>query len=193
MFKHYDIKDYTMYMEVEIMPPSVVASERKQFNSTKRELKQTIYKYYYYKGFFNDKSITESDLKYIQKGCSPIVRANGKETQKFSIHHIKPLNCGGTTHPDNLIPLPKCFHQFVHDKIITPQIEGLKIGEKKVLVGIPDFSKITLEMMNDSGFRIQYFKWLVDEYKIMPKEVKDKTKSNETFNLWYKNKFNNGK
>ena len=53
--------------------------------------------------------------------------------------------------------------------------------------------EITLEMMNDSGFRIQYFKWLVDEYKIMPKEVKEKTKSNETFNLWYKNKFNNGK
>lgn len=191
MFKKYDFKSLTTTMDIEIIAPEDSKRERNRYDD-KRDLKSAIYKYYYYNGYFNCDDLTNQDIEFIKKGFSPIRKTeNGREYKMFTIHHIQPLNCGGKTLSDNLIPLPKNFHMFIHEKIIDPQIQGLQVGDKKTLVGIPDFSKITLDMMMDSSFRIQYHKFIVDEFRILPIAFASKWKNNDSkvYGVWYKNNF----
>ena len=191
MFKKYDFKSLTTTMDIEIIDPKESQKERNRYDD-KRDLKSTIYKYYYYSDFFECEQLSARDMEFIKKGFSPITKdENGKETKLFTVHHIQPLNCGGKTLPSNLIPLPRKFHSFIHEKIIDPQIQGMQVGDRKTIIGVPDFSKITLDMMMDSSFRIQYHKFIVDEYRLLPIAVASKSKrdNGQFFGNWYKSHF----
>ena len=193
MFQRYNIRDYVTTMTIQKANPEYCRTERKRFGAFRNELKSTVIKSYFFDGYFNDANLTEEDFEYIISGHSPIRQnSNGDEYLMFTIHHIKPLNCGGETRPSNLIPLPRTFHKFLHEKVFNPQLAKLNYGETAVLVGVPDFSKITIQMMNDPAFRIQYFKYMVDEHKIFPAKIirhKNKQARAESFNQWYKKTF----
>ena len=99
-------------------------------NWTYDELKSTVIKSHFFDGFFDAAGLSEEDLNYIVNGHSPVrVNSNGDEYMLYTIHHIKPLNCGGETRPSNLIPLPRAFHTFIHEKVFDPQLAKLKCGE----------------------------------------------------------------
>ena len=189
---HYDIRDYTTLMEVEKAPSNYSLKERKRFSTHKHELKSTIFKYYFFEGFFNGVGLSSTELDCISKGYSPIRRFHHKDERRiFTIHHIQPLTCCGETKPSNLIPLPRTFHDFLHKRIIDPQIMGLEPGERKVLVGMPDFSKITLKMLMDPAFQLQYHKFIVDEYRMMPGELRKASRESDRqlFAQWYEKTF----
>ena len=193
MFRKYNIKDYVTTMKVERHDGEYCRAERKRYGTYRHELKSTVIKSYFFEGFFNNAGLSDEDMKYIIAGQSPVRRGGrGEERLLFTIHHIKPLNCGGETKPSNLIPLPRNFHKFIHEKIFDPQMADIPYGASKELVGVPDFSKITLEMMLDPAFRIQYHKYMVDVYKIIPPRLKHhkskKTRAN-AFNQWYQHNF----
>lgn len=192
MYKKYDIDSLTTSIDIEMVSSEESTRERNRFRSHRRDLKSALYKYYFYDGFFDSPSITSKDREFIQNGFSPIrTRADGSEYTVFTVHHIQPLICGGKTLPRNLIPLPRGFHDFIHEKLIDPQIHKLKVGDKHTLVGLPDFSKVTLDMMCDIGFRMQLHKHLVDKFRILPISFvsKWKGKDSKMFNEWYKNNF----
>lgn len=192
MFQRYNIRDFTTLMEIEKKSSQYTSFERKRYGEFRHELKSTIFKHAYFNGYFNDVGLSEEDMNLIIGGYSPIrVSPTGEETTLFTIHHIKPLICGGETISSNLIPLPKNFHNFLHERVIDPQIKDLKVGDQKVLVAIPDFSKISLSMMMDPGFRIQYHKFLVDEYHMLPEEFNKNGRKNDRQFIanWYLNNF----
>jgi len=192
MFQRYNIRDLTTLMEIEKKSAQYTSQERKRFGNFRHELKSTIIKHAYFDGYFDNIGLSEEDMTYIVRGYSPIrISANGEEKRLFTIHHIKPLNCGGETISSNLIPLPRNFHDFLHERIIDPQIKNMKIGDKKVLVAIPDFSKISLSMMMDPGFRIQYHKFIVDEYHMLPEEFNKNGRKNDRQFIanWYLSNF----
>jgi hypothetical protein len=188
MFQRYNIRDLATLMEVEKAPPTYVASERKKFGSYRHELKSTVIKGAYFDGFFDSVSLSETDLKYILSGYSPIsVTPTGEERKVYTIHHIKPLNCMGETKTSNLIPLPRKFHDFLHEIVIDPQLRGMNVGDKRVLVAMPDFSKINLQMMQDPSFRVQYHKYLVDTYHMLPRsfDKHGRKKDQQQIARWY--------
>ena len=190
MYKRYNIQNLVTSMEIEKTSPEYCRIERKRFGNFRHDLKSTVIKSYFFDGFFDTSGLSEEDMSYIMNGYSPIrTSPTGVEYTTFTIHHKKPLVCGGETRPSNLIPLPKNFHDFLHDKVFDPQIEGLKIGDKKVIQGVPDFSKITLPMMLDSGFIIQYHKYMFDTHHIMPRGI-PKSDSQQLAH-WYRKKFGN--
>lgn len=192
MFQRYNIRDYTTLMEIEKSEPQYSASERKKFGTHKHELKSTVFKYYFFEGFFDNVGLSDMDMQYVSHGYSPVrISPSGEETRLFTVHHIKPLTCLGETKPSNLIPLPRGFHNFIHRRIIDPQISGMAPGDKKVLVAMPDFSKITLDMMMDSGFQLQYHKYVVDQYKMFPSEFNKHgmIKNPQFISNWYLNTF----
>lgn len=189
----YNISDYITTMDIVKTSPDYGHTERNRFKEEKHDLKCTVYKWRYYEGYFDNCGLSEEDFKYIKKGYSPVrISENGSETVLFTIHHIKPLSCGGETRPSNLIPLPRSFHDFIHEKIIDRQINHLQIGDTTTIIGLPDFSKITLPMMMDSGFKIQYYKYLVDKFRMIP-PVLINSHTNEirkkAFAEWYKRNF----
>ena len=197
MFQKYNIGSLVTEMFIERTSPEYCRIERKRFGSFRHELKSTVIKSHFFDGYFDKARLSDTDLAYIVQGYSPVrTGSSGKEHQMFTIHHIKPLVCGGETKPSNLIPIPRSFHDFLHEKIFDPQMAGLDIGSKKTLVCVPDFSKITLEMMMDPSFRIQYHKYAVDVCGIIPhKIIKSKHKNirKASFNNWYQNNFGNMK
>ena len=149
-------------------------------------------KMYFYDGFFDNANLSPQEIATIIGGYSPVrKKQNGEEITIFTIHHKKPLICSGETITSNLIPLPRNFHDFLHEKVIDPQLKHIKVGEKGVLVAMPDFSKITLPMMMDSGFVLQYHKFIVDEYHMLPEEFKTGKKKNDKQFIanWYLSTF----
>ena len=60
-------------MDIEIIDPKESQRERHRYPD-KRDLKSTIYKYYYYNEFFDCASLTERDMEFIKKGFSNIFR-----------------------------------------------------------------------------------------------------------------------
>lgn len=189
MFQRYNIEDYITKMDVQMMDTSYCRHERKRFPQLRSELKSTIYRYYFFNGYFDGINLSDYDLKAILGGCSP-VRGKGKnESLLFTVHHIQPLICGGETVPSNLIPIPQRFHDFIHKAIFEPQTDGMQLGDQKTIIGVPDFSKITLPMMMDSSFIIQYHKHLVDNYGIIPIPLKIGKERNVSFTHWYQHNF----
>lgn len=192
MFQRYNIRDFTTLMEIEKHSAQYTLQERKRFGNFRHELKSTIFKHAFFDGYFDNAGLTEEDMTYIVGGYSPVrTTKDGEEKRLFTIHHIKPLNCGGETISSNLIPLPRGFHDFLHERVIDPQLKGLKTGDKKVLVAMPDFTKITLPMMMDPGFRIQYHKFIVDEYHMLPQEFNKNGRKNDRQFIanWYLSSF----
>ena len=192
MYQRYNIRDLTTLMEIERAPLDYSGKERKRFGNFRHELKSTVIKSYFFDGYFDDAGLSQEDMTYIINGYSPVrISPTGEEKRTFTIHHIKPLVCSGETRPSNLIPLPRRFHDFLHEKVIDPQLAGLDVGEKKVLVAMPDFSKITLRMMMDRGFQIQYHKYIVDQYHMLPAEFKKRSKRNDQQQIsnWYQKNF----
>ena len=195
MFQRYNIRDYVTSMTIQKTNPEYCKIERKRFGNFRHELKSTVIKSHFFDGYFDGAGLSEEDYNYIVNGHSPVrMGSNGNEYMLFTIHHIKPLNCGGETRPSNLIPLPRTFHTFIHEKVFDPQLAKIKVGETAEIVGVPDFSKISLNMMNDPSFRIQYHKFMVDEYKVYPIRLmhhKTKRARADSFNQWYQKTFEN--
>lgn len=193
--KKYLISDYVTTMDVIKTSAEYNQRERNRFKENKHDLKSTVFKYYFYEGYFDNAGLSKEDLRFIGAGFSPIkATPMGVEYTVFTVHHIKPLSCSGETLPSNLIPLPRKFHEFIHEKIIDPQIKNLKTGETTTIIGVPDFSKLPLETMMDTDFRIQYYKYLVDTYRMIPPHLINKH-TNEIrkrlFAEWYSRNFGN--
>lgn len=192
MSQEIDFRNLVYSERITLVTPDEVRQERKRYSQHKLELKSLIYKYYYYSDYFSDVPLTFRDRKMLSEGFSPIdIDENSNEFFRYSIHHITPLNCGGKTVAKNLIPLPKKFHDFVHDMIITPQIDGLQYGDSKVLYGLPNFNKITLSQMQDNRFIKLFHQYVVDRYKIFPVSVSRVTRRNPkvTPEVWYRRRF----
>ena len=187
-----DFKNITYSQTVSIISPEDVRQERIKYNKDKIQLKKALYKTYYHNNYFNGTNLTLKDRILLMSGFSPIyMDSKNRECFRYTIHHIVPISCGGQTVLDNLIPLPRKFHDFIHSKIIDPQIFGSKTGDKIEIKGLPDFSKITLEQMQDENFIRDYQKFLVDCYDIIPVQFKKMKKSDRTelLNCWYKTMF----
>lgn len=187
-----DFRDITYSKAIEIVSPDVVLEERKKYNRDKIKLKRIIFQYYYHGRYFEGTELSLKDRKLLMSGYSPIdIDEHNHEVFRYSIHHIIPLNCNGKTESMNLIPLPNRFHDFIHEKIITPQIYGYNVGDKLELYGLPDFSKISLQQMQDEDFIRNYHKFIVDYYGIIPVSLlKIKKKSRkDKFQQWYRRMF----
>ena len=191
----YNIADYVMPMDIVKTNSERNKSERNRYKDDKHALKECIYKWLYYDGYFDGCGFSEEDMKFFKNGFSPIrINAKGNEVTLFTVHHIKPLICGGETRPSNLLPLPRSFHTFIHEKIVNPQLDFLEEGDEATIVAMPDFSKITLPMAMDVGFRIQYHKFLVDKYRLIPHHLIDPKTcelKERAYREWYNNQFKN--
>lgn len=187
-----DFRNLTYSQGIQIVSPYVVHQERKRYNRDKLNLKRIVYQYYYHSDYFKNIPLSLSDRRLLMSGFSPIdIDENNHEFFRYSIHHIIPLNCGGTTESKNLIPLPRRFHDFVHSCIIDPQIYNMKVGETTTLQGLPDFFKITLEQMQDETFIRDYHKFIIDYCEVMPiqfRKIKKKERKDK-FNSWYRKRF----
>lgn len=187
----YNMKELTMDMDVVIVSPQEAKRERfAAIGISKAQFKNAIFKYYYLNDFFNSPSLRVCDLALLERGISPM-RTNklGQEETIFTIHHIVPVHCGGKTVTSNLVPLPREFHNFIHRYILDEQVKDVKIGTKMTIHGAPNFSKITLTMMEDPTFRLEYQKFLVDEYGIYPPRILKIHRSRFDRKKWYNEYF----
>lgn len=187
----YNIKDYVTDMEVIIVTPTEAKRERfATIGISKAQFKNTIFKYYYLNDFFQSPTLRATDLAMLERGVSPMrINNKGFEETIFTIHHIVPVHCGGKTVTSNLVPLPRDFHNFIHRYILDPQVKDLSVGDNVILRGVPDFSKITLMMMEDKTFMLSYQKYMIDRYNIYPPKVKKIHRSRYDLKQWYNNKF----
>lgn len=187
----YNMKRLVQNMEVTIVSPKEAHKERFSYiGISKAEFKNTVIRYYYLNDFFRSPNLRVSDLALLEKGLSPRqLNSKGEFETMFTIHHIIPVNCGGKTITSNLVPLPRNFHNFIHKYVLDPQIQNLKPGTRVILKGTPDFTKITLEMMEDPVFQLSYQKFLIDEYGIYPNRIKKIHRSRYDRKMWYKKYF----
>lgn len=187
----YNMKELTMDMDVVIVSPQEAKRERfATIGISKAQFKNAIFKYYYLNDFFQSSSLRVCDLALLERGISPM-RTNkiGQEETIFTIHHIVPVHCGGKTITSNLVPLPREFHNFIHRYVLDEQVRDVKVGTQMTIKGAPNFSKITLEMMEDPIFKMEYQKFLVDEYKIYPPRVLKIHRSRYDRKKWYNQYF----
>lgn len=187
----YNMKELTMDMDVVIVSPQEARQERFGcIGISKAQFKNTIFKYYYLNDFFNSPSLRVTDMSLLEKGISPIrVNSNGQQETIFTIHHIIPVHCGGKTITSNMVPLPREFHNFIHRYILDPQVKDLKIGTKLKIVGAPNFNKITLQMMEDPIFKLEYQKYMIDVYGIYPPRITKIHRSIYDRKQWYREYF----
>lgn len=76
--------------------------------------------------------ITLKQIKGMKHGYTP----NG-----FNTHHIVPIHGGGTNDFSNLVLIRRVpYHDDLHNKVINPQIRGIKEGES-VMIKIPKTDK----------------------------------------------------
>lgn len=181
---------YMTSMEITITNPELAKRERKHFYESNRiDFKKEIIKKYYQNGFFDCILLTRHDKMMLERGLIPF-RENilTKAEPLFSIHHIKPISCGGKNTIDNTIPLPQYFHSFIHKNIIDPQIKDLKIGDKKRIRGLPNFELITLDLMFDENFLSKYSDILCNKLRIQPKKIQRHLSISDYFENWKKYK-----
>lgn len=158
----YDISKYVYTTELRKEVGDNVRDARMKYIDHRREIKKILINEYKLNGYFDCLNLSDDNKKLLDNGYSPVFKdLNGDEHFLFNVHHIIPLSFGGKPCvPSNLIPIPIKFHQFIHAKVIDPQTQHLHSRQKRKVVGMPDFSKITLEMMLDDDFISDYEKYM---------------------------------
>ncbi len=188
---NYKIKDYVVDMDVKIVSPEEAKKERYvDVGVSKAEFKSAVIRYYYLSNFFDGATMSLNDMVLLENGISPrMEKENGNTESVYTLHHILPVSCGGKTVANNLVPLPRDFHTFIHRYILDPQIKNLNVGDEKVVRGTPNFNKLNMGMIQDQLFKLAYLKFLVDEYKLYPSHVKRICRSRFDKKEWYNRKF----
>lgn len=158
----YDISKFVYTTELTKEVGDKVRDARLRYTEARREIKKILFSEYRRQGYFSCLKLSEDNQKLLDNGFSPTyIDIEGNERQMFNVHHIIPLSFGGKPcTPSNLIPIPIKFHQFVHSKVIDPQTQHIHSTQKRRVIGMPDFKKITLEMMMDNEFINDYEKYM---------------------------------
>lgn len=140
-----------------IKSPKDVAHIRKQLGRIKYSLKRKAIQSHWEYGYFDNIPLTREHYNSLGEGVSPSYKKN----KMFTVHHIKPLSCDGRNNLNNLVPLPRTFHKFVHENIITPQIKNTPIGQEVIVKHLPNFDLIPLELLMNPNFINQYSNFLI--------------------------------
>ena len=121
--------------------------------------------------------ITLKQIQGMKRGYTP----NG-----FNTHHMVPLHGGGTNDFSNLVLIRRVpYHDNLHNKVINPQIRGIKEGES-VMIKIP---------RTDAGVFVPHERFLPHQkealkqaaekrkQKLKPKQEKEKKNKRKLTNL----------
>lgn len=98
----------------------------------KKRVRQNFIKYLYEQGHLNQ----FANIMDLDKA------AQGKISNKFTVHHVVPLSYGGSNDFSNLILVEKKLHNNLHKFIYDAYLSGKQVGEE-FLLSIPEFTLVS--------------------------------------------------